>query len=170
MHFITWYTDSRLHRWGLISAHAGILLLAAYILTYGFKLTPCPLCLLQQWLWWPILIFALLATLLNKRRWYQTSVVSVGGLFLLGLLIASRHIWLQFFAGPNHHDCGLPLSFMLENLPWYDTLILILQGSEECHKITWSFLGLTLPMWSWLNYACGLIMLWADIYCSKRYS
>jgi len=167
MTILSYYTQNRALRWWLISTHAGALLLTAYLLVYGFNLEPCPLCLLQQWVWWPIVIIAPISALLNSKRCYAVSAISIAIFLLLGLSIASRHIWLLVFADPSTQTCGLPLSFMIEHLPWLDTITLILQGSAECHKVTWTFLGLPLPAWSWLNYAGGLCILYIDIHLNR---
>ena len=43
--------------------------------------------------------------------------------------------------------CGATLKFMLKVLPLTDVLSRVLNGSGECAKITWRFLGLSMPAW-----------------------
>lgn len=137
----------------------------SYILEHIVKLSPCPLCLIQRWFFIGIMLLSYLN--LVKKRWLNLSLFSLIYLFTgVGLIIAGRHIWLQTLPEANVPSCTMSLEYMLENLPFKDIIALLFAGSGECHQSQWFFLGLTLPMWSFINY---FIILIATTYSIKLY-
>lgn len=125
-------------------------------------LAPCPLCMSQRVfvvMWGGI---ALLAALHNPPRWGQKVYASLCALAAIGGgAIAVRHVWLQHLPPDEVPACGPSLEYMLETLPFSETLNLVLMGDGNCAETMWTFLGLTIPEQT-LIMASGvtLVCLW----------
>ncbi len=44
------------------------------------------------------------------------------------------------------------LNYMLETLPFTEVLSEVFRGSGECAEVDWTFLGLSMPGWTFLWY------------------
>jgi len=140
--------------WFLIVALAcaGMLAYALYVQHFDF-VDPCPLCVLQRVTFMWIGAVALLAFIHDPgsvgRRVYGLGVIAGG---LTGLGIAGRHLWLQSLPADQVPDCGMGLNYMLETMPVFDVLREVFYGSGECADVHWTFLGLSMPGWTFLWY------------------
>ncbi|MFF7707400.1 disulfide bond formation protein B [Pseudomonas sp. NPDC007930] len=134
----------------LISAGA---LAAAYAVQTWAYLTPCALCYTQRaWL-------AAAAVLSLLGIWLAPRAV-LGRAFALALLgccgagaaAALRQLWLQTQVEPAqaldllNADNGTRLHALPHSLAAY------VLGTPDCGLVNWSFLGLSLPEWSLLNF------------------
>ena len=119
-------------------------------------LEPCPLCIFQRVGVAAAAVLFLLAALHNPRRW---GAPLYGALLLAAALatmaVAARHLWIQHLPEGAVPACGATLSYMLEVFPLTDVIRKVLTGSGECARISWSFLGLSMPGWVLLA-AAGL--------------
>ena len=142
-------------------ACGGMLGYALFIQHFDF-IDPCPLCVLQRMAFMWIGAVALLAGIHNPGRvgrWIYGSAVTLGG--LVGLGIAGRHLWLQSLPADQVPDCGMGLNYMLETMPFTEVLTEVFYGSGECADVHWTFLGLSMPGWTFLWYlafAAGTIL------------
>jgi disulfide bond formation protein DsbB len=130
-----------------------LLLAGAYYLQYVQGVKPCALCSLQRIIYYVIAILSLLAVAINPQRiWHRimSAVLSLSA--LVGLLIASRQVWLQFFP-PSDVGCGPNLNFMLQNFPLSETIKTLFYGSGDCALVTWRFLNLSVADWSLVFFA-----------------
>ncbi len=93
------------------------------------QLEPCPFCIFQR------LAFA--AT---------------------GIGIAGRHVWVQLYP-PLMPSCGPGWDYMIETNTWLGVVQKVLTAKGDCSTIDWSFLGLTMPMWSLVWFV--LLAVWA---------
>ena len=133
-------------------ACAGMLCYALYIQHFDF-IDPCPLCVLQRVAYMWIGGVALLAFVLNPGgpwRWVFGTLITLGG--LAGLGVAGRHLWLQSLPPDQVPDCGMGLNYMLETMPFTEVLSEVFYGSGECADVYWTFLGLSMPGWTFLWY------------------
>ena len=140
----------------------GALLGFALYHQYVDYLDPCPLCIFQRLVFFWMAVFALLAAIHNPgqtgQRIYAWFVVAGAG---LGALIAGRHIWLQNLPAGEVPECGPSLGYMLENFPLADVLTTVLHGSGSCAEVKWTFIGMSMPMWTFAWYVgLGLMTLW----------
>ena len=143
---------------------AALLAYALYV-QFGMLMMPCPLCILQR------IAFAALGL-----------VFLVGGLHapkgrlgraIYGLLafipaaagagVAARHVWLQSLPPSEVPLCtSMGLDYMIEAMGPMSALAKVLEGSGECAKVDWTFLGVSMPAWT-LVWFVGLALgvLWA---------
>jgi disulfide bond formation protein DsbB len=125
------------------------LLAYAYYLQYFEGQDPCPLCLVQRFFYYGILIVLAAGALHGPGR-KGVIAYSVGALLFAagGIATAVRHVWLQHLPPDQVPACGPDLVFMVENLPLGRTLQLLMRGSGQCAEVHWSFLGLSIAEWS----------------------
>jgi protein dithiol:quinone oxidoreductase len=119
-------------------------------------LEPCPLCILQRIGVAAMAVLFLVAGLHNPHRWgtrVYSALLSVAALATIG--VAGRHLWIQHLPEGAVPACGASLSYMLDIFPLAQVVRKVLTGSGECAKVTWRFLGLSMPAWVLLA-AAGL--------------
>ncbi|HWG77363.1 MAG TPA: disulfide bond formation protein B [Steroidobacteraceae bacterium] len=133
----------------------GLLLYAILYAQGVLGLEPCPLCIFQRVGIALIGFLFLLAGVHNPRRW---GARVYGVLLLLVVLatigVAARHVWIQSAPPGTVASCGASLGYMVQIFPVGTVIRKVLTGSGECAKVTWRFLGLTMPAW---------VLIWAVI-------
>lgn len=129
---------------------------------YVNYLDPCPLCILQRLAFLWMGLFALLAFIHNPARRGQKIYAWLLALGAgMGAFIAGRHVWMQNLPADEVPECGPGLNYMLENFPLAEVVSSVFNGSGSCAEVKWSFLGMTMPMWTFIWYAgLGLATLW----------
>jgi protein dithiol:quinone oxidoreductase len=119
-------------------------------------LEPCPLCIFQRVGVAAAGLLFVLAALHNPRRW---GAPLYGALLVVATLatiaVAARHLWIQHQPEGSVPACGATLSYMLDVFPLTEVIRKVMTGSGECARISWSFLGLSMPGWVLLA-AAGL--------------
>jgi len=122
------------------------MLFAYYYLQQHLGLAPCPLCMTQRVAVVALGGFALLAALHNPtgagRRAYA-ALCTLAAAF--GTAVAGRHVWLQHLPEDQVPACGPSLEYMLETLPFAETVKLVMMGDGNCAETVWTFLGLSIP-------------------------
>ena len=148
-----WHTLS--NRWLYLVGALTIAVLfgAALYLQYVLHQEPCPLCMIQRFIFISMLVVFTIATLHNPRR---TGAKIYGALISLlalsGVGVASRHIWLQHLPKDQVPACGPGLDYLLDNFPMADVWKELMHGSGECAARGWTFLTLGIPEWSLIWY------------------
>jgi protein dithiol:quinone oxidoreductase len=118
----------------------------AYYLDGVLGLEPCPLCMTQRGFLLASGMMTLAALAHNPgllgQRLYGglAAALAVGG-----AAVAGRHVWLQHLPEDQVPACGPSLEYMLETLPFSETLRLVLMGDGNCAEVVWTFLGLSIP-------------------------
>lgn len=133
-------------------ACAGMLSFAIYVQHVDF-VDPCPLCVIQRIAYMWIGAVALLAFIHNPRssgKWVYGGLLCLGG--ISGMGIAARHLWLQSLPADQVPDCGMGLNYMLDTMPFSQVLSEVFYGSGECAEVYWTFLGLSMPGWTFVWY------------------
>ena len=131
------------------------LLAYAVFAQYGQLFEPCPLCIFQR-----VAMAATAAVGLvgGQERQQPVQPPSPGGAGCVqaagtGAAIAGRHVWLQHLPPDRVPECGPGLSYMIDVLPsWAAVVRKVLQGSGECAKVDWTFLGFSMPEWTLLCF------------------
>jgi len=160
MGMLNWITP-RIWNFCVVLCCASLIGFALYN-QYVDYLDPCPLCILQRLVFIGMGAFALLAVIHNPgqtgQRIYAWLLVCLA---TIGALIAGRHVWLQNLPADQVPECGPGLNYMLENFPLSDVLSSLFYGSGSCAEVIWSFIGLSMPMWTFIWYTgLGLVTLW----------
>jgi disulfide bond formation protein DsbB len=128
----------------------------AWYAQVALGLEPCPLCIFQRIGVAAIALLFLLAGIHHPRTWgARVYGVLLGLAALITMGVAGRHLWIQHLPEGAVPACGAGLSYMLQIFPVTDVIRKVLTGSGECAKITWTFLGLSMPGWV-LIAAAGL--------------
>jgi disulfide bond formation protein DsbB len=111
-------------------------------------LEPCPLCIFQRVGVAAMGVLFLLAALHHPRRWgaYLYGIlVALAALITMG--VATRQVWIMHLPPGSVPACGASLAYMLQIFNVADVIRKVLTGSGECAKVTWMFLGLSMPAW-----------------------
>ncbi len=132
-------------------------------------LDPCPLCILQRVAYIAAAVIAGIAFIQGASGFWQRLWAAGYGLAAaIGAGIAAWHVRLQHLPPDKVPDCGPGLDYMLENLPLWNVLQQVFQGSGECADIVWTFLGLSMPGWSLVMFLAMLAAaLWLYIRASS---
>ncbi len=130
------------------------LFLTTYGLEYGFGLEPCPLCHLQRCMLFIIFIGFSAGALQNCQQTGRLIYCII--LFVCGVLggtLAVRQLWLQYVAPVQESHCLAGFKQMLASMPLWEVFQEMLQGSQECSQVDFTFLNLPLSAWSLLSFA-----------------
>lgn len=131
---------------GLMLMAIGSMLFARIYLEEVLDLAACPLCMTQRVfvvLWG---VIALVAVLHNPDGWGRRVYGVLCALATItGGAVAARHVWLQHLPPDQVPACGPSLEYMLETLPFSETLNIVLMGDGNCAETMWTFLGLSIP-------------------------
>jgi disulfide bond formation protein DsbB len=141
------------------------LLAYAYYAQFVMHLEPCPLCIFQRVGVFALGVMFLIAALHDPaplgRRVYA---VLIGAAALATVGVALRHVYIQSLPPGSVPACGASLDFMLKIFSLSEVLVKVLSGSGECARITWRFLGLTMPGWVLISAVLlGGWGLWANL-------
>lgn len=141
------------------------LLAAGYYFQFVMKLEPCPLCISQR-----IAIFftglCFLGAALHNPGKTGTRRYSIAGaaIAFCGGAISTRHIWIQHLPPDKVPECGPGLDYVLNNFPLSETVKLMLSGTGDCAKVTWTFMNLSMPAWTLIAFlflaALSLLQYW----------
>lgn len=141
-------------------------ILFARVYLQGFLgLDACPLCMTQRVfvvLWG---LIALVGAVHNPSGWGGRVYGALCGLAAwAGAAVAARHVWLQHLPEDQVPACGPSLGYMLENLPFQDTLSIVLAGDGNCAEIAWTFLGFSIPEQTLAVFCVALMVcLWQTV-------
>lgn len=119
---------------------------AMFYLEAYLGLAACPLCMTQRLFIVLVGFFALIGGLHNPSGWGRR----VYGVLctisaLAGGAVAARHVWLQHLPADQVPACGPSLEYMLDTLPFSETLNIVMMGDGNCAETVWTFLGLSIP-------------------------
>ena len=137
-----------------------LLMLIALYMEHVMGLEPCPLCMLQRGAFIAVGVVALLAALHNPAGKLGSRLYAVITLILavIGAGLASRQLWLQSLPADQVPACGPSVDYLLEVFPLFDVLLIAIQGTGDCAKVSWTFLGLSIPGWTLIAFV-GVILI-----------
>jgi disulfide bond formation protein DsbB len=137
----------------------------AYYCQYFLHLDPCPLCIFQRIGVFALGVVFLLAAAQDPVNWGRrvyAVLVALAALATAG--VAVRHLYIQSLPPDAVPSCGASLAYMMKIFSLNEVLVKVLTGSGECARITWRFLGLSMPGWVLIAaLALGLFGLWVNL-------
>ena len=118
----------------------------AMFMEHKLGLHPCPLCMTQRAFIVLVGLIGLVAALHNPLGWGRRVYGALCTLAAItGGAVAARHVWLQYLPEEEVPACGPSLQYMLETLPFSDTLSIVMMGDGNCAEVVWTFMGLSIP-------------------------
>ena len=139
------------------AASFGLVALALY-LQQKHHLEPCPLCISQRIAFMSLGVLFLIAALHNPaatgRRIYGLLHFIAAG---IGVVIASRHIWIQANPDKVMAECGAGFDYIFGTFPMKKELDLVFKGTGECSSIDWTLFGITIPQLSLICFVALVI-------------
>lgn len=113
------------------------------------RIEPCPFCIFQRLAFAATGLVFLVAGIhapakASGRRAYGVLAFVAAA---TGIGIAGRHAWLQLFP-PAMPSCGPGWDYLVETSTWLGVVRKVLTAKGDCSVVDWSFLGLSMPMWS----------------------
>ena len=133
---------------GVFLACAGLLAFGIY-LQEEVGLDPCPMCILQRYVFVAIGLVALAGAIHGPRAGIALKVYGVllVLLTLAGAGTAARQSYIQHNP-PKTASCGADLEGLLQSFPLAQALPKIFAGSGDCSIVSWRFLGLSIAEWA----------------------
>jgi disulfide bond formation protein DsbB len=116
---------------------------AAMYLQHAMDMQPCPLCVIQRYLFIAVGICALVGAFAGKVR----GAATVGLLGALGgLAVAGKHMYVLAHPG---FSCGIdPMQTSLNKIPTATMLPWLFRAEGLCESATDTLFGLSIPMWA----------------------
>lgn len=142
-------------RWANLAGFGAIVGLMSYALyaEHVLGLEACPLCIFQRMAFIALGAVFLVAGLHSPMgagaRVYGLLGLSAAG---IGAAIAARHVYIQNLPADQVPACGPGLDYIMDAFPLLDALELVFTGSGECAVVSWSFLGVSMPGWTFIWY------------------
>ena len=131
---------------GLVLIAIVSMLFARFYLEAFLDLAACPLCMTQRLFICLVGFFALLGAIQNPTGWGRRVYGTLCSLAAItGGAVAARHVWLQHLPADQVPACGPSLEYMLDTLPFSETLSLVMMGDGNCAETMWTFLGFSIP-------------------------
>lgn len=140
-----------------------VVLGTSFYLQYLRGMEPCPLCLMQRLCVIFILILGIMHLATPKMHKNKAIVMSQLVFAIAGFYFSTRQLWLVSLPHDQIPACVPGLTILIHYFPWKEVANALFWGSGDCTEITWSWLGLSLPMWSTIYFiiviaANGLIL------------
>lgn len=133
------------------------LILAALYMQEVLGMHPCPLCITQRIFIIGVGLISLIAAIHNPaclgRKVYGCLATLAG---IIGAGVSARHVWLQNLPEDQVPACGPDLAYMFDAFPLLEALKLLFAGDGNCADVVASFLGLSIPGWTFVAFV-GLI-------------
>ena len=76
-----------------------------------------------------------------------------------GMLFAGRQLWLQNLPPDQVPACGPGIDYIMSVFPLREAVAMVFEGSGDCAKVDWTFLGLSMA--GWVLISLGVLALFA---------
>lgn len=133
---------------------------SALFLQFGMGIEPCPLCIMQRVAVIATGLAFLVAAIHHPGRIGGRVYAGLIALCsIVGLVIAGRHVWLQYMPAEKRPACGPGLDYLFSAFGPFEAVGRVFRGSGECGAVDFTLLGLSLPHWS--LFACLIFTVWS---------
>ena len=123
-----------------------------FYLQYVRGLQPCPLCLMQRFCMFLLLLFCLMGASLTTSKRGKIVAVFQMLVAVAGLFFATRQLWLQSLPVGQAPACIPDFDVLIRYFPWQDILHALVWGAGDCAEVTWKLLGFSLAAWGLLYF------------------
>lgn len=139
-----------------IAAACIALLGVAMVLQHVMDMLPCPLCVLQRYLFLGIALACVLGALAGQPR-IGAALGLLGALGGMG--VAGKHLYVLAHPGLS---CGIdPLQTSLNKIFTAEYLPFMFQADGLCEDALAPLFGLSIPQWAFLWFALfGIALIW----------
>jgi disulfide bond formation protein DsbB len=121
---------------------------AALYLQHAQHMLPCPLCVIQRYLFLAIAVCCLVGAVGGQPK-AGAGLGVLGGLG--GMAVAGKHMYVLAHPG---FSCGIdPMETVLNKIPTATALPWLFRADGLCEDARDTLLGLSIPMWSALWFA-----------------
>jgi len=139
----------------VISAICFVLIAVALYLQHALEMQPCPLCVIQRYMFLGVGVASLVGAISGKvRAWTVVALLAaLGGLYTVG-----KHLYV--IANPGF-SCGIdPMETFLNKIPSAEYLPWLFRADGLCSGAVDKVLGLAIPQWSalWFVALTGLLI------------
>ncbi len=142
---------------------------AAHYIEYEYMMSPCPMCMLQRFVFWILAGLFLLGAIFKFKEMLKYLYSSTIMFFsALGFAIALRQFWLQYFAPPQAVSCSASLERLIDLYPFLDALKMALSGSSECSTIEFTIFTISIAGWSVWLFGTFIIVSCYVMYLQKK--
>ncbi|MEY4363395.1 MAG: hypothetical protein RLZZ24_747 [Pseudomonadota bacterium] len=144
--------------WALICIISVSLLTFGLYLQHVTGLEPCPMCIMQRYVWVVLALVSLLGALTPGLG--AVWIVGLWDLVLAiaGACVAARQSWLQWYP-PEVATCGRDFYGIVDTFPLHRALPMIFQGSGDCTAVDWTFLGGSIANWSFVWFVLAILLI-----------
>lgn len=146
----------------------GAFLVVGAYLQYKLGLIPCPLCIIQRFLITCLGILFLMGALFNFSSMTRSFLHTVTFLLsTLGAAVASRQLWLEHLPTNKLISCKANLAEYSHSAFFQHAIDLFFKGTRDCGESQWSFLGLSMPMWTLLLFLFLIALTLRQVYLNR---
>ncbi|MFS2005809.1 disulfide bond formation protein B [Duganella sp. CT11-25] len=140
----------------------GLIGVALY-LQHGLDMLPCPLCVIQRYLFIAIGVAALIGAYTNPKIGAGVGLLAALG----GLYTAGKHLYVLAHPGLS---CGIdPVETFLNKIPTATYLPFLFRADGLCEDALAPWFGLSIPQWSFLWFGLFTLSLgWLLIRRARR--
>jgi disulfide bond formation protein DsbB len=136
---------------------------AALYLQHGMDMLPCPLCVIQRYLFIAVGVFALIGAYTKPKAGAGLGLLAALG----GLYTAGHHLYILAHPGLS---CGIdPVETFLNKIPTATYLPFLFKADGLCEDALAPWFGLSIPQWSFLWFGLlALSLAWLLIRRTRR--
>ena len=135
------------------------LVFTSYYYQHTLSFRPCLLCTIQRDIFMALaLVFFLAFAHQYFRGPARTYSVIAALLSILGASAAARQLWLQSLPPEPNELCVPGISYLFHQLPFLEALKMIVTASQECGRVEWVFLNLSMAGWALLFFVVLFIV------------
>jgi len=127
---------------------------AALYLQHARDMLPCPLCVIQRYLFLGVAIFSLIGAAASRMKTFALLALACA---LGGLGYVAKHLYVLAHPG---FSCGIdPMETMLNKIPTATALPWLFRADGLCENAVDTLFGLSIPAWSAVWFAILTVML-----------
>lgn len=126
-----------------------MLVFISYYFQHALSLRPCLLCSIQRNIFIALAFVFFLAFAHQYFRGPSRSYSIITALLsILGMIVAGRQLWLQALPPQPNELCVPGISYLFHQLPFLDAVKMIFMGNQDCARVEWMFLNLSMAGWA----------------------